>query len=225
MSMYAPRLSMLSVGIAAVLAVCVALPGMTWAAKSTLLENSVRQVDEISEPIDILNPKTQDFSRLVRTKPCDVPFSSAERFVEVLNGEAYCDQTTGLVWERFPARGFFNWAGAVNHCATLQLGGWKGWSLPMREQLASLLDINSILCRGGGLCLPDNHPFQNLQSGGYWSASTTAGTPTFAWLVNFFLGSALVKNFGANGLAWCIRDSQSADGQDLTAMELSPYHY
>ncbi|MDR4492833.1 MAG: DUF1566 domain-containing protein [Nitrospirales bacterium] len=89
------------------------------------------------------------------------------------------------MWERFPAGNFFDWAAAVNHCATLQVGGWKGWALPMREQLASLLDINSILCRGGGLCLPDAHPFQNVQSAGYWSASTTLGTPTFAWMMNF----------------------------------------
>jgi len=138
-----------------------------------------------------------------------------------LNGGAYCDQKTGLVWERFPAGGFFDWAKAVNHCATLQVGAWKGWSLPMREQLASLVDINSVLCRGGGLCLPDGHPFQNVQSAGYWSASTTVGTPTFAWMVNFSFGSALVMNLHANGLAWCVRDGQPSDGQDLATIESS----
>jgi len=89
----------------------------------------------------------------------------------------------------------------------------------MREQLASLVDTNSGLCTGGGLCLPDGHPFQNVQSANYWSASTTAGSPTFAWLVNFFFGSVLVIKLDGNGLAWCARSGQSYDGQDLAAIE------
>jgi hypothetical protein len=216
--MYAQRLTIPLVGLAAMLAVCVALPGVTWARNGSLEKNPDQSVDEIPGEIVFLNDTLHAFPGLGRTGPCDVPFPGADRFVEVLNGGAYCDQKTGLVWERSPAGGFFGWAKAVNHCATLQVAGWKGWSLPMREQLASLLDINSVLCLGGGLCLPDNHPFQNLQSAGYWSTSTTAGFPTFAWMVNFSFGSALVKNLDANGLAWCVRDGRISDGQDLAAI-------
>jgi len=205
--------------VAAVLAVCVALPGVTWARNGSLEKNPGQAFDEIPGLIGIVYDTLYAFPGLGRTRPCDVPFPGADRFVGVLNGGAYCDQKTGLVWERSPAGGFFGWAKAVNHCATLQVGGWKGWSLPMREQLASLVDINSVLCLGGGLCLPDNHPFQNVQSAGYWSASTTVGSPTFAWIVNFFFGSALVMNLDANGLAWCVRDGQSSDGPDLAAIE------
>lgn len=75
----------------------------------------------------------------------------------------------------------------------------------MREQLASLVDTNSVLCIGGGLCLPDGHPFQNVQSASYWSATTTAGSPTFAWVVNFFFGGVLVMNLDGKGHAWCVR--------------------
>jgi hypothetical protein len=218
--MYAQRSTIPCVGVVAVLAVCVALPGVTWAKNESPEKNPVQLFDEIPGLIGILKHTIYAFPRLGRTVPCDVPFSSADRFIAVLNGGAYCDQKTGLVWERFPAGGFFfDWAEAVNHCATLQVGGWKGWSLPMREQLASLVDINSVLCLGGGLCLPDGHPFQNVQSAGYWSASTTVGSPTFAWLVNFFFGSALVMNLNANGLAWCVRGGQSSDGPDLAAIE------
>jgi len=218
--MTAERLIIPRVGVAAVLAVCVcvALPGVTWATTGSPETNPAQLVEENPGSIGISNDTIHVFPMLGRTVPCDVPFPSADRFVAVLNGGAYCDQKTGLVWERFPAGGSFGWAKAVNHCATLQVGGWKGWSLPMREQLASLLDINSVLCRGGGLCLPDGHPFQNVQSAGYWSASTTVGTPTFAWMVNFFFGSSLVMNLQANGLAWCVRDGQSSDGADLAAI-------
>lgn len=224
--MYAQRSSIPGVWVAAVLAVCVALPGVTWAKNGPEDKNQGQLADGIPGHTDIMNDRMYTFSEYVRTRPCDglavggKQLSGADRFVTALNGGAYCDQRTGLVWERSPAGGIFDWAGAISHCATLQLGGWKGWSLPMREQLASLVDINSVLCIGGGLCLPDGHPFQNVKSAGYWSASTTAGSPTFAWLVNFFFGSALVMNLDANGLAWCVRGDQSSNGQDLAAIEL-----
>jgi hypothetical protein len=217
-SMYVQRLTIPLVGLAAILAVCVAFPGVSWAGNGSLEQNPDQSVDEIPGQMVFLNDTHHAFRRLGSTGPCDVSFPGADRFVEVLNGGAYCDQKTGLVWERSPAGASFGWAKAVNHCATLQVAGWKGWSLPMREQLASLLDINSVLCLGGGLCLLDGHPFQNVQSGGYWSASTTAGFPTFAWMVNFSFGSALVMNLDANGLAWCVRDGQSSAGPDLAAI-------
>ena len=137
----------------------------------------------------------------VKNLPGDSRFTVLTEF----NNEALRDNNTGLVWEVSPARGFFDWARAISHCTTREVGGRKGWSLPMREQLASLVDTNSVLCRGGELCLPDGHPFQNVQSASYWSAATTAGSPTFAWVVNFLFGGALVMNLNGKGHAWCVR--------------------
>jgi hypothetical protein len=197
---------------------------VTW-ANGPQEKNAGQAFDQMPGHISILNDKIHDFPRRTMTGPCDVPpvrnenYSGAARFVVVLNGVAYCDQETGLVWENFPAGGFFNWAGAISHCATRQVGNRKGWALPGRKQLASLLDTNSILCLGGGLCLPDGHPFQNVHSANYWSSSTTSGSPTFGWLVNFFLGGELVMNLNGKGLAWCVRGVQSSDGQDLAAIE------
>jgi len=133
--------------------------------------------------------------------PSDTRFTVLTEF----NNEVVRDNNTGLVWEVSPVGSFFDWARAISHCTTRKVGSRKGWSLPMREQLASLVDTNSILCIGGGLCLPDGHPFQNVQSASYWSAETTAGTPTFAWVVNFFFGGMLVMNLDGKGHAWCVR--------------------
>ncbi len=223
--MYAGLLIMPRVSVAVIVAVSMALPGMAWAKIGPLETNQGQPFDQILGQIGILNDKIHDFPRYGRTGPCNVSpvgrekIPGAERFVVVLNGGAYCDQETGLVWENFPAVRFFNWAGAISHCATRQVGNRKGWALPSREQLASLMDINSILCLGGGLCLPDGHPFQNVQSANYWSASTTPGSPAFAWLVNFFSGGEIVMNLDGKGLAWCVRGGQSPDEQDLAAIE------
>lgn len=138
--------------------------------------------------------------RLEKNLPSDMRFTALTE----LNNEAVRDNNTGLVWEVSPTRGSFDWGRAISHCTTRMVGGRKGWSLPMREQLASLVDTNSVLCLGGGLCLPDGHPFQNVQSANYWSASTIAGSPTFAWVVNFFFGGALVMNLDDYGHAWCV---------------------
>lgn len=223
--MCAQRSTMLRVGVAAFLAVCVVLPGVHWAKAGLPEDRPNRPFNEILAPIPIANAQIQIFPRLSRTEPCEVPpvwrkkFPGPDRFVAVLNGAAYCDQETGLVWETSPAGGSFDWTGAINHCATREVGARKGWSLPLREQLASLVDTNSGLCTGGGLCVPDGHPFQNVQSASYWSASTTAGAPTFAWLVNFFFGSVLVSHLDGNGLAWCTRVSESYGWQSLAALE------
>ena len=145
--------------------------------------------------------KESNPGRWAKNLPSDTRFTVLGEF----NNEALRDNNTGLVWEVSPMGGFFDWAQAISHCTTRMVGGRKGWSLPMREQLASLVDTNSVLCLGGGLCLPDGHPFQNVQSASYWSATTTAGSATFAWGVNFLFGGVLVMNLDGKGYAWCVR--------------------
>ncbi|GJL70741.1 MAG: hypothetical protein NPIRA06_33760 [Nitrospirales bacterium] len=227
--MFAQRSTIASLGAAATLAMCLALPGLIWAKTGPSESKPGQPVNEILRHIDILNDKMPASSepggigRCGGSKMDGQTFSGPDRFVPVLYGVAYCDRETGIVWETSPEVRFFNWAGAISHCTTREVGGRKGWALPMREQLASLLDINSVLCLGGGLCLPDVHPFQNVKSANYWSVSTTGGTPTFAWLVNYFLGGVFVLKLEGKGLAWCVRDGQSSDGQGLAAI-VEPHH-
>lgn len=222
--MSARRAIIAGAGVVAMLAMCLALSGVIW-AKHGPPENTPNQpITDMHAHLDMVNDTMSTTSDTSAMGPCGVSktggqtFSAADRFVPVLYGVAYCDRETGVVWETSPAVTFFNWAGAISHCTTREVGGRKGWALPMREQLSSLMDINSILCVGGGLCLPDGHPFQNVQSANYWSASTTGGTPTFAWLVNYFLGGVFVIKLEGKGLAWCVRDGQSSDGQELGAI-------
>jgi len=94
---------------------------------------------------------------------------------------------------------------AISHCVTLNAGGRKGWHLPTVEQLTSLVDPTI-----SNPSLPSGHPFLNVQSLYYWSATNFAdGTTTSAWVVYF--GSDSVTPFGkATDLpAWCVRGGQS----------------
>ncbi|MDT3776363.1 DUF1566 domain-containing protein [Nitrospira sp. MA-1] len=227
--MFAQRLTLAGMGAAATLVVCLALPGVILAHNGPPENKPGQPIHDILPHIEIPNNKIYASTEPDAMGQCGgskmrgQKFAGANRFVPVLYGVAFCDRETGLVWETSPSMKAFNWAGAISHCTTREVGGRKGWALPMREQLASLLDINSVLCLGGGLCLPDVHPFQNVQSANYWSASTTGGTPTFAWLVNYFLGGVFVIKLEGKGLAWCVRDGQSSDGQGLAAI-VEPHH-
>lgn len=122
-------------------------------------------------------------------------------------GQAVLDKETGLVWEQSPATGTLDWNTARFQCTSLTTGGRKGWRLPSVHELASLIDpsvTNPIL--------PPGHPFQNIQSAYYWSATTIADLPTFAWFVNF--GSGLVSNGGNKSFVsffWCVRGGMNAD--------------
>ena len=110
---------------------------------------------------------------------------AAERFELVMDGEAVLDKETGLVWARNAnINGTKLWQSAINYCANLSISYRKGWRLPEREELASLLDMSV----AGSTKLPAGHPFTNVQSY-YWSSTTYEGDSTSAWYVNFYNGN------------------------------------
>jgi hypothetical protein len=131
---------------------------------------------------------------------------------------AYCDRETGLVWESAPGDADRNgnvddndlriWSAALGHCYAKEVGGRNGWRLPTIEELASLVDTS----QQADPALPAGHPFQNVQSSIYWSATTLASNTSSAWAVGFNTGSvgADVKSF--DRFVWCVRGGQGIDG-------------
>jgi len=109
---------------------------------------------------------------------------AAQRFELVLDGAAVLDKETGLVWQKSPLTMYLTWPVAIAICAGQYVGGRQGWHLPTIEQLASLLDYSV----SGSPWLPSGHPFTNVQSDYYWSATTYAGDPDDAWIVSFYDG-------------------------------------
>jgi hypothetical protein len=63
---------------------------------------------------------------------------------------------------------------AQSHCNTLKTGGRLGWRLPTLQELASLVDPSVPF---PGPTRPAGHPFSNVQSGNYWSATANAHSP------------------------------------------------
>jgi hypothetical protein len=85
-----------------------------------------------------------------------------------------------------------------------------GWRLPGLQELASLVDPS---VPSPGPTLPSGHPFQNLQSGGYWSATTHAEFSELARVLSFYDGSVVNGDKSGLGYAWCVRGGQGLDAQ------------
>ncbi len=132
---------------------------------------------------------------------------NSDRFTCVLGGAAVRDNETGLVWDRSPAVALRTWDDAIVHCSIREVGGRMGWHVPMKEQLASLVDKSN-----RDPALPTDHPFLNIWNVGYWSATTDTDTPWHVWRVLFATGwvNANAKVFSE--LVWCVRGGQSFDG-------------
>ena len=112
---------------------------------------------------------------------------------------AVLDRETGLVWEKSPDTTIHNWGGALFTYTRRPTGNRKGWRLPSMPELASLIDPS---VTAPGPTLPPGHPFTNVQSDFYWSATAEADVPTIAWGVGFFSGLVDYNGKTGAGLAW-----------------------
>ncbi len=65
----------------------------------------------------------------------------------------------------------------ANHC---------DWRLPSIVELQGIVDLSASGCDSGGPCIDPT--FGATQSYYYWSATTSAAFPNYAWFVYFFSG-------------------------------------
>ena len=60
--------------------------------------------------------------------------------------------------------------------------------------------------------LPNGHPFDDVQSSRYWSATTDAVGTSFARVVLFVNGFVFDDVKGVGNFVWCVRGGQGHDG-------------
>ena len=227
------------VGVAVVVAMCMLLPGVTWAKEGPPENNPGRpfaelfaQNEEILAQQAILNEKldellahgvdlrgvTQNWDKKLPADDGDACDSS--RFTCVLDGQAVRDNETGIVWKRVVTAERFEWGAAIEHCAQQEVADRFGWHLPTFEQLASLLDNTAT----GPVALPDGHPFVGVQPSNFWSATVEVKRlsvlPQKAWIVVTSvppLGHVGVQPItpADRNTVFCVRGGQAYDGQDI----------
>jgi hypothetical protein len=140
----------------------------------------------------------------------DQALPAAQRFVilTAFSSDAVLDKETGLVWERSPQTTAVSSANVRLTCANKAVGGRKGWRLPSLPELASLVDPS---VASPGPTLSPGHPFLNVQSTNYWSASVHVENPALMWGVGFGNGIVLGLSKAFDQRAWCVRGGMNAD--------------
>ena len=138
----------------------------------------------------------------------DRKMAPVDRFVVLTNwnSAAVLDKETGLVWERSPESSLQAWSSARSGCLNRTTGARKGWRLATVDELQSLIDP---AVAPPGPVLPPGHPFSNVQST-YWSASTKADLPDFAFVVFFDQGFVSWGPKSSSGPVWCVRGGNNA---------------
>lgn len=149
------------------------------------------------------------------TPSWDQTLPAATRFIVLsnFNNEAVLDRNTGLVWmKRAGSEPTRSWQTARSGCAGQIVGGQLGWRLPAMAELASLIDGNAV----SGPALPAGHPFTvplDLTNPNFlfWSATTDAFDPRFAWGVYFGGGGPEPTLKTTLAGTWCVRGGMNAD--------------
>lgn len=101
-----------------------------------------------------------------------------------LNEGLVHDNLTGLIWTRDANPGGFplTWTEALEWVAGLNAQAFLGrtdWRLPNRRELFSLVSFQERVP-----ALPAGHPFQNAFRGWYWSSTSAAINPAYAWYLH-----------------------------------------
>ena len=130
--------------------------------------------------------------------------SGQSRFALVMGGDAVQDTKTGLIWEQSPDTIHDVWKESVARCLAKTMGGRKGWRAPTVDELKSLIDSER-----RDPALPEGHPFSNIKSEIYWSATPSSTDDIVAWQVSFFSGQAVTDQKSGTRRVWCVLSGQS----------------
>jgi hypothetical protein len=122
-----------------------------------------------------------------------------------VQGAVAVDHATGLSWTIDANIGGFpcTWLEAFAQIAALnqqQHGGHGDWRLPNRNELRSLVSYQA-----KKPALPAGHPFVNFFLGWYWSSTTAAINPAYAWSVHLEGARMFYGRKDQESLFWPVR--------------------
>jgi len=123
------------------------------------------------------------------------------------------DRLTGLCWHPCAdlTGGPVDWEGALAAVAALDPGGSPPWRLPNINELESLVDASR-----AGPALPPGAPFEQV-SEAYWSSTTSAYEPDWAWALYLDKGAVGVgQKAGAHFHVWAVRCQTSDLGHQTS---------
>ncbi len=137
---------------------------------------------------------------------------NSSRFECVMGGEAVLDKQTGLIWARNAyiigkLENRLPWEEAIKLCQNIEIGGQKGWRMPTRDELITLLDTSQ-----SAPSLPEGHPFTNTGGNeggwGYWTSTEYGSDINSAWRIGTFFGKVQDSLKVFDHGVWPVRDGE-----------------
>lgn len=119
--------------------------------------------------------------------------------------EIAVDLLTGLTWPLDANMAGFplDWRAALDFVDQInreQAHGFGDWRMPNRRELRSLISHQT-----RNPALPEDSPFTNVFPGWYWTSTTTAINPDFAWYVHMGGGRSFYGAKSQFYLLWPVR--------------------
>ncbi|MCC2640694.1 MAG: hypothetical protein K0S45_1107 [Nitrospira sp.] len=91
------------------------------------------------------------------------------------------------------------WDRSVARCARKTVGGRQGWRAPTIDEIKTLVDPAQ-----QDPSLSTGHPFRNIKSGIYWTATAHPTDDMVAWQISFFSGQAVTDQKSGTRRTWCV---------------------
>jgi hypothetical protein len=138
-------------------------------------------------------------------------FLPSPRFTDNSNGTV-TDKLTGLIWLKDANCALFrapeNWSDAIVDSNGLTSGScgltddsiFGDWRLPNIREMESLIDFSQF-----DPAIPSEHPFENVQSDGYWSSTTYADSSSAAWSIDINDSQVNYSSKSDNFYVWPVR--------------------
>jgi hypothetical protein len=145
------------------------------------------------------------------------------------------DPATELCWQHPVSDSQYDWQGAIDYCAGLELGGKEDWRLPTLDVLLSLLDNCEVnLEEGYGQCSScyESDACRTLFDGddgddgynGYgmwpvWSSTSCDFYTTCTWVVDLNNGGLSPTEWVSSSGARCVRGGNDVDTETETGTD------
>ncbi len=107
------------------------------------------------------------------------------------------DNVTGLIWQQSDDEQTRTWQAAIDYCSSYSPDG-SSWRLPSVSELQTIVDA-------GTYSPAINAVFTGTNESVYWSSTSLASNPDYAWYVVFSYGYVKYYNNTNNGYARCVR--------------------
>lgn len=122
-----------------------------------------------------------------------------------IHDQTALDLLTGLSWplNANPAEFPLDWQAAVDFVAGMnsrRAYGFNDWRLPARRELRSLISFQATRPP-----LPASHPFDNVFQNWYWTSTTAAVDPGYAWYVHMGGGRMFYGAKAQYFMVWPVR--------------------